>query len=790
MSDAARILHIPRPGRISGYVGAHLGRPVIDPALIRDVLDCYGLQVVGAPRNLRLGRRCRNAVITTDGGEKVVKLYRRQWTPSTVTYGHSILLRLEELNFPAPRLARTHNGATWARIDGQLFGVFDFVPGTNFSMNFLRRGDRMRLTAIAGRTLARLHLRLDGFVPEGDHHLGFVSPTGPRREDLTWHLTKLDELERRSSEVTDPQARLRSDLLTGQSTYLREEIERLNGAFADAPLPRVVIHGDYGLHNLIFQPGGVAIPVDFESSRLDWRLDDLISALAKYRFSAGLYDLEAMETFIRAYAAEYPLTANELDVLTDAWRFKKVRSAVRYWNSFFETGGPAEKLEKALNSISQADWVAEHPHVIGKLSRAAAEVSTHPRPGRPRSEVQTASTEKTTRKPLTVLLVTSNLEIGGAQETARTMTKYLPRTGCRTVVCTFGDGPLRPEIEARGVPVELLPGRRHSVLALPPFLIEMMHRRRDLLRIVAEYQADVVETQSLGIYAFLLMTLRIGGKVQVWWRIQNQEFMVRKEHLARHKWLFSAKRAAHRRLYRIGAGIVDGIIAVSNDTARSFRETVGYTGDKITVVPNAVDVELYPAAIDRAAVRTRLGVGSGNHLMTMVGTFKRQKGHCYLVEALASVVRHFPHLRIVLVGDGELAGEVKKQVSAAGLNDTVHFLGSRRDVPELLAASDSFILPSLWEGMPVALVEAMATGLPIITTAVSGTNQVMIDGVTGWMVPPGDADALAEAITHLLSDPDRAASMGAAARERVATSFGAQGQAEQLAALFRRRAAV
>ena len=786
MIDATRILHVPRPSRVSGYFAARMSPPVIDSSLVQEVFDRYGLQADGAPRNLRLGRRCRNAVITTDGGEKVVKLYRPQWSPSTVHYGHSILVRLEEVGFPAPRLARAHDGATWTSVHDQLFGVFGFVPGTNYSLNFLLRGDRLRLTAIAGQTLARLHRCLDGFLPDGDHHLGFVSPTGARREDLAWYVAKLDELSGGYPEVTDRRARIHVDLLVGQSACLLGKIERLDRALADAPLPRMVIHGDFGLHNLIFQRGGLAVPVDFESSRLDWRLDDLISALAKYRFSRGLYDLEAMETFMRAYAAEYPLTADERHLLLDAWRFKKVRSAVRYWNSYFESGGPPEKLEKALNSINQADWVADHPQVIRRLSRAAEESSPPPRAGRRLRNPSELPAEEASHPPLNVMLVTANLEIGGAQESTRTVAKYLPRAGCRTVVCTFGDGPLRREIQQLGVPVELLPGRRHSVLVLPLFLIEMMQRRRDLLKLVAKYRADVVETQSLGIFAFLVMTLCIGRRVQVWWRIQNQEFMLRKEHLPRFKWLFGPKQSAHRRLYRIGAGMVNGIIAVSDDAARSFRDTVGVEKDKITVVLNAVDVELYPAAVSRDDVRARLGFPSGDHVMTMVGTFKRQKGHRYLVEAAASVVPRVPDLCIVFVGDGELADEIRAQVETAGIGDRIHFLGSRRDVAEILAASDSFVLPSLWEGMSVALVEAMASRLPIIATEVSGTNQVMIDGVTGRLVPPGDADALAEAMIELLANPARAATMAEAARERVAASFSAEGQAEQLAALFRR----
>src|SRR4029079_1754343 len=128
--------------------------------------------------------------------------------------------------------------------------------------------------------------------------------------------------------------------------------------------------------------------------------------------------------------------------------------------------------------------------------------------------------------------------------------------------------------------------------------------------------------------------------------------------------------------------------------------------------------------------------------MTMVGTFKRQKGHVHLITAATEVLPDSPQLHLVLAGDGPLLGEIRAQVASAGLSERVHFLGTRRDVPDLLAASDSFVLPSLWGGLPLALVEAMAGDRPIIATRVSGTEQVMVDGRTGWVVPPGDASAL------------------------------------------------
>jgi glycosyltransferase involved in cell wall biosynthesis len=285
------------------------------------------------------------------------------------------------------------------------------------------------------------------------------------------------------------------------------------------------------------------------------------------------------------------------------------------------------------------------------------------------------------------------------------------------------------------------------------------------------------------------MTLRLTCAVQVWWTIENVRFEVREEHLGRQRWLLRPKRFAHRWCYRNGARFVDGIIVVSDETARAFTEAVGYRGDKVHVVANGADTDPPPVNVHRDDMRRRLGFGPDAHLMTMVGTFKRQKGHAYLVEAAASAVAEFPHLHVLLVGDGELAEAIANDVDARGLRANVHLLGTRRDVPELLAASDSFVLPSLWEGLPVALVEAMASGLAVIATAVSGTRQVMIDGTTGWIVPPGDASSLAHAMIELLSDPARAAKMAVEARARVLAHFSAASQAELLATLFRRAAA-
>jgi glycosyltransferase involved in cell wall biosynthesis len=120
------------------------------------------------------------------------------------------------------------------------------------------------------------------------------------------------------------------------------------------------------------------------------------------------------------------------------------------------------------------------------------------------------------------------------------------------------------------------------------------------------------------------------------------------------------------------------------------------------------------------------------------------------------------------------------------LDKHVHFMGNRQDVPDLLAASDIFVLPSLWEGLSMALLEAMASGLPIVASAVSGTVQVITHNETGLLVPPGDVSGLVEAIAAILNDPHRAQALGVAAQEHVVREFSAQKQAQEHLALYRR----
>lgn len=389
-------------------------------------------------------------------------------------------------------------------------------------------------------------------------------------------------------------------------------------------------------------------------------------------------------------------------------------------------------------------------------------------------------------RDITVLQVVANLDIGGAQEVVRTLSRFLPEFGCRPVVVTLRDGPLRGEIERLGVPVEVVSGRRHSLLAWRRAVPELARLHADLGRAVERHAASVVQTHLLRTLDFVVLPLRRRAGVRsVYWTVHNARLDLRADQLPGQPWLLSPKVRAHRALYRIGVRAASGFIAVSEDAARAVRDQFRPPPDKLFTIPNGVDIDRYGHPVDRAAMRARLGVPADARLVTIVGKLMEQKGHRVLLDALPTVAERHADLHVVLAGEGPLRDEIVGRAAAAGLGGRVHLVGNRSDVADLLAASDLFVLPSLWEGLPMALLEAMASRLPVVASAVSGSREVVISDESGLLVRPGDPSALAGAMLELLGNADRAARLGLGARARVEDRFSARTQARRHAALFR-----
>lgn len=361
------IIALPRPGWVSDFLNARFRSLDIQLATVKEVLSHYGLDTVAPPKNLPNTRRNRNLIVHTSQGKKILKLYRDDWRTSTIAFEHSFLGRLAELDFPAPRLLVTQDGLTWLNLEQHNYCLFDFIDGRNYSSNFLVRPHRVRMMATSGRTLARLHKQLAGFLPEGQHHIGFKNYTDDRHRDMAWHIEKVKEFSDRSRDLSAPDDRLQASWLIDHADQLLDDMNQLDGTLSEAALPRIIIHGDYGLHNLIYQSLDTAVPVDYELSRLEWRLSDLVSVVSKFRYKDGSYDFESIAQFMHAYQAEYPITEDEWNKFPLVWKYYKLMKAVQYWNSYFETNGPVRKLKSSRDEIERSSWALDNPQRLAEF---------------------------------------------------------------------------------------------------------------------------------------------------------------------------------------------------------------------------------------------------------------------------------------------------------------------------------------------------------------------------------------------------------------------------------------
>lgn len=207
-------------------------------------------------------------------------------------------------------------------------------------------------------------------------------------------------------------------------------------------------------------------------------------------------------------------------------------------------------------------------------------------------------------------------------------------------------------------------------------------------------------------------------------------------------------------------------VAVSDSIRQLLLRSRHRHKEKVSLCYNGMDEDSFLRGLDVAGPLPE-GVPPVGPRLGIVGRLTEQKGHGDLLAALVEVRRYHP-AQLIIVGSGPLLPDLQAQVRKLGLSDAVHFLGFRQDVPAILPHFDLFVLPSYWEGFPTALLEAMALGVPVIATDVSGNRELVLDGQTGRLVPPGNRQALADTIVELLSHQDRSRTLAEAARERAA----------------------
>jgi sugar transferase (PEP-CTERM/EpsH1 system associated) len=299
------------------------------------------------------------------------------------------------------------------------------------------------------------------------------------------------------------------------------------------------------------------------------------------------------------------------------------------------------------------------------------------------------------------------------------------------------------------------------------FELEVLGRRpgfdwgcvRRLARRVRESGAQLVHAHQCTPYAYITAARLLGRRPPVLF--------------TEHGRFFPDVPSTKRRWFnRLLTSHSDRLIAVGGAVKRALVENEGLRAERIEIVYNGVATA--PASIAaerRAELRREFGAASGDFVFLQVARLDSIKYHATALEAFSRAVKQAPHARLVLVGDGPERPAIERQIHERRLAASVRMVGQRGDVPQLLAAADAFLLTSLSEGVPVTIIEAMAAGLPVVSTSVGGVPEIIDNGDTGLLAPAKDASALAAAIVRLVHDVELRGRLADRGRERVASRF-------------------
>lgn len=240
-----------------------------------------------------------------------------------------------------------------------------------------------------------------------------------------------------------------------------------------------------------------------------------------------------------------------------------------------------------------------------------------------------------------------------------------------------------------------------------------------------------------------------------------------------------------RLLYGIYCLLAHKIIAVSGYVRDyTLHKFPFMRQDRLVVIHNGIDISQFQSRPESDSLRGELNIDRNDIVVGFVGRLTEQKGVEYLLSAAADQSLRSFRLKYIIVGEGELLSTLEKKRVELGLVNVI-FTGFRRDIPRLLAMFDIFVLPSLWEGLPVGVLEASAAGCPVIATGVSGTPEIIVDGVSGYLVEPKSISHLVEKISILAADAGLRRRMGEAGKSRIAEHFTAERMVHETEKLYR-----
>lgn len=345
--------------------------------------------------------------------------------------------------------------------------------------------------------------------------------------------------------------------------------------------------------------------------------------------------------------------------------------------------------------------------------------------------------------PLAVSHVVLSLDVGGLERVVLDLVREGVRGGQRvSVVCLERLGRLADEVEAMGATVACLNKRAGLRPATTLGLRSVLRRLRP----------DVIHTHQLGALFYAALATATPA--------------VHTEHGRA-----SLERPRRRALARLSAWRASRFVCVSQDLGDEYRARGLVSPGKLRVISNGIDMQRFRGGFLRGHAKRDLGLPPGDPVVGTVGRLDEIKRQDLLIRAFASSLESVPRARLLLVGDGPARDELRRLAGDLGVADRVHFVGYLPDPAPCLRAMDLFALTSRSEGMPLAVLEAWAAGLPVVATRVGGLAEMTAGRPAAALVEPGDVGAIRDAITGLLRDADAAKALGEAGRRRVAEAY-------------------
>ncbi|MEW6002430.1 MAG: glycosyltransferase [Nitrospirota bacterium] len=358
-------------------------------------------------------------------------------------------------------------------------------------------------------------------------------------------------------------------------------------------------------------------------------------------------------------------------------------------------------------------------------------------------------------QPINVLHVIPKLSVGGVENQLLMVLKKYDRERFFPLVCSLSDkGDLGREIEDAGIEVVCQNKLKHR------FDWTIV---KDIYSLIKHRNIKIVRTHQYHANLYGRLAASMARVPCIIASVHN---------------VYTIDKKIHRRIInRYLARFTDKIVAVSEAVKDDILRFDGLSEDKVTVIYNGIEKERFLNG-NGNLIRSELAISLDAPIIGTVGRLTVQKGQKYLLEAISKIKTKFPRIVLLIVGDGPLKEELKGYSKILNISDNVLFLGTRRDIPALLAAMDIFVLPSLWEGLCNSLIEAMAAGKAVVATDIAPIREVLDSKKVGIVIPAEDSDAIAASIETLLQKRSLTEALGRAARERAFFSFDIENTAE------------